>query len=209
MYSAAKTPEVTATSGVCQPLSSRLLPELVARIRGGDDQAMTELVATLGPVIREAAEALIGRPLRPHLDADDLLQSVELELWLGLRTGRIVVTTPQKLNALVNVLLRRSLARHWRHLKPMADTDEISLDATGADFSMPQSEPPDPQGFDHLFNELLGKLDRVDRSLVQLRFEGCTTREAARQLGLEPASLRVRLGRLRKRFAYFRERLSS
>lgn len=45
----------------------------------------------------------------------------------------------------------------------------------------------------------MSTLDETERRLIELRLEGCTTAEVARQLGLDPDVLRVRLGRLRRR----------
>lgn len=191
------------------PQLSPELNDLVARIRVGDDGAMAELLAVYGPTFRAVAAGLIGSPLRPHLDPEDLLQSAQLVLWLGLRSGRFKVSTPKKLHALVKLLLKRNVARHWRRIKNLADTAETDLSATLAERPAPAPMPKEQPEFDDLVEELLAQMDEVDRKLVKLRFEGCTTREVALQLGVEPGYLRVRLVRLRKRFAHFRERLKA
>ena len=46
---------------------------------------------------------------------------------------------------------------------------------------------------------MLSKLDETERHLLQLRLDGHTTVEAARQLGLNSDVVRVRLSRLRLR----------
>ena len=58
--------------------------------------------------------------------------------------------------------------------------------------------------FDDLVEHFLAQLGDMDRQLIKLRFQGFTTADAARRLNLDPGFLRVRLGRLRKRFAEFR-----
>jgi RNA polymerase sigma factor (sigma-70 family) len=184
--------------------------ELVAQVKAGDDWAMTELMKRYAEPMRRTASQLIGRVLQPQLDSEDLVQSVQLILWLGLRAGKLSVNTPECLLALAKTLLRRKIARHWRSAKAtaMASTIDGVLATTVADMRIgaatAETDPRHSAEFDDLVEHFLGQLDDLDRQLVTLRFQGCSTADAARHLQLDPGFLRVRLGRLRKRFAAFR-----
>jgi RNA polymerase sigma-70 factor (ECF subfamily) len=188
--------------------------ELVVLVKAGDDWAMAELMKRYAEPMRRTAGQLIGRTLQAQLDSVDLVQSVQLILWLGLRAGRFSVTSPEGLLALAKVLLRRKIARYCRSLKPatMTGTIEGVLSTTLIDQQLVSASPDtDPQRsaeFDDLVEHFLAQLDDLDQQLVKLRFQGYSTADAARHLRLEPGFLRVRLGRLRKRFGDFRETLT-
>jgi RNA polymerase sigma factor (sigma-70 family) len=181
---------------------------LVKRVRQGDDAAMGKLIERYGAGMQRLAQQLIGRQLRAHLDALDLVQTVQITLWMGIRSGRFMVPTPESLFALVKTLLRFQVARHWRAAKnEMTATVESNLNATVVDerlLSAPkEKDPHERMEFDELLEQFLGQLDDVDQRLVRLRFQGCTTAEAAKYLQVDPGYLRVRLGRLRKKFVGF------
>jgi RNA polymerase sigma-70 factor (ECF subfamily) len=189
--------------------------ELVAQVKAGDDWAMAELMDRYAQPMRRTAAQLIGRVLQSQLDSDDLVQSVQLILWVGLRAGRFSVNTPESLLALARTLLRRKIARYWRMVKmPSTSTtvDELSATTFSDNALFPStpvtSDPRSSVEFDDLVDHFLLQLDDLDQQLIKLRFQGYSTAEAARHLQLDPGFLRVRLGRLRNRFANFRATLT-
>src|SRR5437870_1176633 len=106
---------------------------LLLRARGGDQSALTHLAAQYEPEVRIVARVLLGRSLRPYLDSLDLVQSVHKSLLLGLRNDKFDISSPEKLVALALTIVRRKVARHWRHLQRQqrldpecADRGEIS-----------------------------------------------------------------------------------
>jgi RNA polymerase sigma factor (sigma-70 family) len=190
--------------------SSNTFVQLMSRLRAGDDSAMSQLMNSYGDAFERIARQLVGRMLQSQLDAVDLVQSVQIVLWLGLRTGKFVVESPDAMLGLVRTLLRRKVARYMRSHRPqMTETIEASLVETVVDRALiPISTEPNPQKsseFDDLVEYFLGQLGELDRQLVRLRLRGHSTADVARDLNLDPGYLRVRLGRLRRRFAQFRE----
>ncbi len=187
---------------------------LLKRVQEADDAAMCELIERYGPAMHRTAERLVGRPLQAQLDAGDLVQSVLIALWLGIRTGKFLVPTAERLLALAKTMLRRQVARHWRTAKvELNRTLEGNLSETFLDQNLfapaKETEPQRSRDFDDLMEDLLNQLDVIDKRLVNLRFQGCSTAEAARCLRLDPGYLRVRLSRLRKKFADFRQALAT
>ncbi len=77
---------------------------LIERIRGGDERALEKLLAAFSHPLRRMADRLIGNPLRPHIDAEDLVQRVSMILWRGLRDGKLQVAGPQQLIRLAGTL---------------------------------------------------------------------------------------------------------
>lgn len=189
---------------------SKKFTKLVALVQAGDDNAMAQLIEQFNAPFCRAARQLIGKTLRAHLDSVDLVQSVQVILWLGLRTGRFSVASPEHLLSLAKTLLRRKVSRYCRSVKlQLPGSKEVSLVDTVVDHAFyPASQEPNPHQsseFDDLVEHFLDQLGDLDRQLVKLRLQGYSTADAARQLDLDSGYLRVRLGRLRKRFAQFRE----
>jgi RNA polymerase sigma-70 factor (ECF subfamily) len=187
--------------------------QLVNRVKAGDDSAMTQLTESLGPTMRRMARELIGKSLQSHLDSDDLVQSVQLVLWLGLRTGKFPFVSTENLFGLVRTLLRRQVARYCRSAKPhMSRTIDAKLGNTLADVNLwavaNDDEPAKATELDDLVEHFVSQLAELDQRLIKLRLQGFSTADAARRLRVDAGLLRVRLGRLRKRFADFRTELA-
>jgi DNA-directed RNA polymerase specialized sigma24 family protein len=186
--------------------------ELIDRVKAGDDLAMAELMKQHESALLRTARTMIGRNLQSSLDSVDLVQSVQMMLWLGLRTGKFSLPTPQHWLGLAKVLLKRKVARFCRNNQAHASLDGALKDTVSDMAIFPPPAENDPgrlAEFDDLVEHFLNQLDGVDRELVRLRFEGHSTAEAARRLNLDAGVLRVRLGRLRTRFGEFRKLLTT
>src|SRR5438477_12507694 len=90
---------------------------LLAQARQGDRSALAELSQQYEAKVRMVARVLLGPALRPHLDSVDLVQSVHRSLMLGLRQDKFDISSPDKLIGLALTLVRRKVARQWRHLQ--------------------------------------------------------------------------------------------
>jgi RNA polymerase sigma factor (sigma-70 family) len=150
------------------------------------------------------ARRLISKRLQPLIDPADLLQSTRMILWVGLRKGKWKVSSSQQLIALAKTILRRQLSRICRALKAelTSHTIEFNLSDTITDIpviSLNKPAPGDNTEFDDIVQRIMTELDDVDRELVRLRLLGYSTAYAAKRLKMTAPSLRVRLGRLRKR----------
>jgi RNA polymerase sigma-70 factor (ECF subfamily) len=177
---------------------------LVERVRLGDDDALAELMQRYEAEVRLTARLLLGRALRPHLDSVDLLQSLYHSLLVGLRDKKIELGTPQQFLGLAVTIVRRKVARHWRHIQrqqriePQTGETEAVADLI-TNVPSPEVDPAETAQFNDSIAHLCSKLDDKERQLVELRLQGYSTAEVARQLGLDPDVLRVRLSRLRRR----------
>jgi RNA polymerase sigma-70 factor (ECF subfamily) len=178
---------------------------LLTQVRQGNDDALTQLIRHYETEIRLVARLKLGPSLRRYLDSLDLTQSVHLTLLRGLREESMEITGPEHLVRLAVLLVRRKLARHLRQLYRrerllalMAERGELPGIAVGPGTSSP-TDPALAVSLRDAVEQVLRQLDGEDRRLVELRFEGYTTAEVARELGVSADVLRVRLGRLRKR----------
>ncbi len=174
---------------------------LVGRIRAGDERGLEQLLGSLSVHLRRMAEQYIGSSLRPHIDADDLVQPVTLILWNGLRDGKFEVTTPQKLMALSRTLLKRQAAKAVQQFKPaMAATVEGGLSATLPDQRIIQAADPAKEAeATEQIQKMMKHVSAGDRRMLELLLSGHSIAAAARLLKVEPSALRMRLSRLRVR----------
>jgi RNA polymerase sigma-70 factor (ECF subfamily) len=184
--------------------SVETITELLARVRAGDEAALAELLRQYAPKIRLTAHYLLRPILRRYLDSIDVAQSVQCDLMRGLRRGSIELTDLETFLALAVTVVRRKVARHWRHLQREHLLRFGPSDGNGpsANHLAPVETPADPaqvaQQSDD-FQAVWHRLDSTERRLIELRLQGYTTEEAAATMGLAANVLRVRLSRLRKR----------
>jgi RNA polymerase sigma factor (sigma-70 family) len=175
---------------------------LLARARGGDREALDQLVRDYEPRLRLVARVLLGPALRPYLDSVDLVQSVHRSLLLGLRDQKFSLETPENLLALALTLVRRKVARHWRRLQRQQRlSTESPADLAGVltAWTSPQDDPARAAQFRDQVAQLCQNLSDAERRLLELRLQGYSPAESAAELGLSPVAFRVRLTRLRQR----------
>jgi RNA polymerase sigma-70 factor (ECF subfamily) len=177
---------------------------LLACARQGDANALTQIAQQYEAKVRIVARVLLGPALRPYLDSMDLVQSVHRSLMLGLRQDKFDISNPEKLMALALTMVRRKVARKWRHLQRqkrlesrIAESDQLANLLTS--LSSPEMEPARAAQFNDSVRNLCSGMDETERRMMDLRLQGHTTGEIATALGLNPIALRVRMTRLRQR----------
>ena len=177
---------------------------LMGRVRLGDEDALAQLVGQYEREVERTAQAMLSRTLRSYLDPADLVQSVHRSLLPYLRQHNFDIDDPRKLRSLAITLARRKIIQHWRRLQcqhrfqvEMVDTESPTATRTVA--TSPESDPAAVAQCNDLLRQLRSQLDDTECRLVELRLQGATTAEAARELGLDADVLRVRLSRLRRR----------
>jgi RNA polymerase sigma factor (sigma-70 family) len=177
--------------------------DLLERGRNGDQEALTVLVQQYEREVRVMARVLLGPALRPHLDSLDLVQSVHRSLLVGLHGGRFEFNSPKDLVALALTMVRRKVARQWRHLQR-----QKRLESSSASQNLPDvlislcssgDDPARAAQFNDQVRELCQLLSEAEYTILQMRLAGYRTAEIAAHLGLSAVALRVRLTRLRQR----------
>lgn len=178
---------------------------LLIAARSGDSEALEKLVAQYEPELRIVARMRVGAALRPHLDSIDLVQSVHRSLLVGLRADRFDISSPEKLIALALTIVRRKVAKHWRHLKRQQRLSGVdngcSDDLVDTLLAIQSSEPTvsESSGIREHLQRLMLELDPIEKQLIAMRIDGFSTIDVARALDLDPDVLRVKLSRVRKR----------
>jgi RNA polymerase sigma-70 factor (ECF subfamily) len=177
--------------------------DLLERGRNGDQEALTVLVQQYEREVRVMARVLLGPALRPHLDSLDLVQSVHRSLLVGLHGGRFEFHSPEDLVALALTIVRRKVARQWRHLQRQkrlqSSSDSQTLPDVLISLSTSSEDPARAAQFNDQVQELCRHLTEDEYTILQMRLAGYRTAEIAAHLGLSAVALRVRLTRLRQR----------
>jgi RNA polymerase sigma-70 factor (ECF subfamily) len=174
--------------------------DLLARARTGDGAALDELARQYEPEIRIMARVLLGPALRPYLDSMDLVQSVHRSLLVGMRQGKYDFSGPDRLVALALTMIRRKAARQWRrHRCQQRPAGDTILPDPLATLAAADGDPARAAAVNDALRLLWATLDATERRVMELRLEGHSTAEVARQLNLDADVLRVRLSRLRQR----------
>lgn len=183
---------------------------LLRRVRSGDATAIEMLVEQYRRAVLRAVRARLGRPMRNLLDSMDIVQSVHRSLLIGLRQDKFQFQSPDQLIALAALMVRRKVARHWRRLKHAPGQSSAVSDRSGSStksavlsISVDQVAAGDPSpsmvlASQELLATLLSKVNEFDQQLVHLKLAGQSTSETARQLGRDPAFVRMRWSRLRQ-----------
>ena len=180
------------------PGSGEEFADLLARARRNDPGAQAELVCRYEAKVRLVARVLLGPALRPYLDSLDLVQSVHRSLLLGLRESKFAVSSAEQLVALATTMVRRKVARQWRHMRRQRRLESGAAEPADAPTLLTSlcGREPDPacaaQSSDAI-RSLWNALDAAERRLVELRLHGYSTDEVAADLGLNAVVLRVRM----------------
>jgi RNA polymerase sigma-70 factor (ECF subfamily) len=176
---------------------------LMKKVRLGDTNALSQLLTCYEQEVQQAARCLLGRSLRSRLDPSDLVQSVHCTLILGFLEDRFDVPNQEKLVALALTVVRNKVARAARQLRCQqrhnaALVDTASCRMVGTIAPLAESDPASLAEFHDTVERLCAGLNESDRRLVEMRLQGLSTADIARQLGLNADVLRVRLSRLRQ-----------
>ena len=168
--------------------------QLVSQALAGCDQAWTEIVEKLRPLLYKS----IIRIVKQHEDAEDLVQDALLKIFTKLNTFRGD-------SALSSWAYRVAMNECWmsrRGLKPeLVSLDAVALDGTSLVDSL--ADPADFAGRAATIVSVRKAVDRLPRELrdVLLKHdvEGYRYEELAADAGCAPGTLRSRAGRARRR----------
>jgi RNA polymerase sigma-70 factor (ECF subfamily) len=169
--------------------------ELVRRVRGGENEAASELVARYGPAIRRAVRVrLVDQRLRRLFDSTDICQSVLGSFFVRAALGQYDLSTPGQLQNLLVAIARNKLADMAKRQR--ADCRDVGRDR-GLDVAeqQPAAEPSPSQQVvaGELLVECRKRLSADERLLAEQRALGREWKDIAAEWGVDPEVLRKRL----------------
>jgi DNA-directed RNA polymerase specialized sigma24 family protein len=155
---------------------------LLERSRKGDQEALALLVQQYEREVRLMARVLLGPALRPYLDSVDLVQSVHRSMLFGLHRGRFQFNSAEDLLALALTMVRRKVARQWRHLQRQQRLDggwrgvpDVLASASGSG-----DDPARAAQLNDQIRDLCRHLSATEVTIIEMRLAGY----AATEIGL-------------------------
>ena len=182
--------------------------ELLALARGGDVQAVNQLLDRHRDALRRLVDLRMDRALRRRVDASDVVQEVLVEanrrlrdylaepapmpfhLWLRHMAQDRLIDAHRR----HRVAQRRSLDREQPLTAPGSiDQSTIELAGQLCDPQLTPSAAATWQETLRRFQEAVERLDAIDREIILMRhFEKLSNQEAAQVLGLTSAAASMR-----------------
>jgi RNA polymerase sigma factor (sigma-70 family) len=174
-------------------------PNLIARVRTGDQSAAWELVREYEPEIRRIVRVqLQSSALRQSQESSDVCQSVFLRFFLGLRAGDFVLDTPAQLVGLLATIARhrlRDLSRRQRAIKRGGNTRAHAGHEAAETVPDPTPGPEQLVTCREIQAAVRSRLTDEQRFLLEQRDAGRNWTEIAADLGEPAETVRKRLTR--------------
>ena len=179
-------------------------PELMRRIRAGDQDAAAELVRNYEPTIRRVIRfRLVDARLGAVLDSMDVCQSVLASFFMRAALGQYDLNQPEDLVKLLVRMARNKLASHGRkeHAERRDNRRLQGGDVGEANVPARDESPSQQVANAELLQEVQRRLSQEEQQLVELRNQGQDWAAISVQLGESPVVLRKRLSRALDRVA--------
>jgi RNA polymerase sigma-70 factor (ECF subfamily) len=178
-------------------------PELIDRLRRGEQAAATELVERYESAIRRAVRfRLNDAGLRALLDSMDICQSVLHSFFIRAASGQYEIDNPEQLLKLLVAMARNKLASQARRERAeRRDHGRTKALSHSAELIARTPSPSHQLAARELLQAAHRQLSPEERQLVELRNEGRSWDEIATLLGDSSVVLRKRLSRALDRVA--------
>jgi RNA polymerase sigma-70 factor (ECF subfamily) len=179
---------------------------LLARLSGGDDEAVEQVFRAYEPYLRKVVRRLLPAESRAKFDSVDVVQSMCGDVLVAFREGGLRFHSADQLRAfLVKATRNRFIDRVRRHrtaLRMELPAGEIDADRLAA---KAQPRPSEFAQADELWERMLARCPPEHRPILHLRRRGATTAEIAAEIGLHEGSVRRVLRELSLRVACGRQ----
>jgi RNA polymerase sigma-70 factor (ECF subfamily) len=172
------------------------------QVRAGSQEAAWELIERYGPHIQRAVRRRLHASLRSKFDSIDFVQSV----WASFFTSRnqaVQFDTPESLIAFLAALARNKVVDEFRRRVQTEKHDITRERALHEDIDVSPESVPGPEATPsqvavarERWNRLVDQQPEHYRQIIQLRFEGKTQEEIAREIGVNERTVRKILERL-------------
>ena len=172
-------------------------PDLIRRVRAGDEAAAAELVRHYEPAVRRVVRLrLRDRRLRRVLDSGDVCQSVLASFFLRAAVGQYDIDRPAQLLRLLAVMARNKLASQAR----VCYVTRREQSSPGAEQAWTEKTAPGPgpsglADWKDLLHEVRQRLTDDERRLADRRAERQEWTAIAAEVGGSPEALRKQLAR--------------
>lgn len=173
-------------------------PELVQRIRAGDEDAAAELVRGYEPFIRREVRFRMRDPrLRRLFDSVDICQTVLKSFFVHVAAGQFELQTDADLPRLLVGMIRNRLAEEVRRQERRC-RDHRRTTGGAVRWEEVAAAEPTPSHIiagKELLAEVRRRLSAEERQLADLRGQGVAWNDIAAQLGGTAQARRMQLAR--------------
>jgi RNA polymerase sigma-70 factor (ECF subfamily) len=182
-------------------MSADPLDLLLERLASGDAAAAEQVFREYEPYLRMVVRRYLPAGLRPKFDSVDVVQSVWVHVWKGLRRVTWEFSDRDHLRALLVTVTRRRLVSRFRHFRTALAREGSSGDDLDGLAAPSRLGPEDVARADELWEKLLSLSPPAHHELLRLRRQGFTMEEIAERTGLHKGSVRRVFRRLARQLA--------
>jgi DNA-directed RNA polymerase specialized sigma24 family protein len=184
----------------------RSFPDLIRRVRAGEQAAATELVRRFEPEIHKAIRVLlVNFQLNRILDIGDISQAVLATFFARAAAGEFLVNDPEQLLKLLLTMARNKVRDEARKYQAQRrDRRRVQEKITEECMEMIAASEPTPSKIvagHELLAEFYRRLSAEERWLADQRTQGKDWAAIAAQVGSSADALRKKLARACSRVA--------
>jgi RNA polymerase sigma-70 factor (ECF subfamily) len=177
-------------------MSEPTFTELISRIRGGEEQAATDLVRRYEPEIRREVRFLLRDPfLRRSFDSMDICQSVMGSFFLRAALGEYDLNRPEDLIRLLISMTRNKVVDATRRQRAQRRDHRRATSLDTVDVEARTPTPSQIVEGRELLAVFRGRLSDEERQLADMRSLGREWAEIAREVGGTPDARRKQFTR--------------
>lgn len=170
--------------------------DLIARVRGGDQNAATDLVHRYEPEIRREVRFLLRDPfLRRSFDSMDIAQSVMGSFFLRAALGEYDLDRPEDLIRLLISMTRNKVVDATRRQRAQRRDHRRATSLEAVDLASATPSPSQVVEGRELLAAFRDRLSDEERGLADLRAAGREWADIAREVGGTAEARRKQLTR--------------
>jgi RNA polymerase sigma factor (sigma-70 family) len=177
-------------------MSEESFTELIARVRGGDEHAASDLVRRYEPEIRREVRFLLRDPfLRRSFDSMDICQSVMGSFFLRAALGEYDLNRPEDLIRLLISMTRNKVVDATRRQRAQRRDHRRSTSLDAVDLAAATPSPSQVIEGRELLAAFRDRLSTEERQLADLRAAGREWADIAQEVGGTAEARRKQLTR--------------
>jgi RNA polymerase sigma-70 factor (ECF subfamily) len=177
-------------------MSEATFPDLIMRVRAGDEQAATDLVRRYEPEIRREVRFLLRDPfLRRSFDSMDICQSVMGSFFLRAALGEYDLGRPEDLVRLLISMTRNKVVDATRRQRAQRRDHRRATSLEAVDVEARTPTPSAVAEGREMLALFRSRLNDEERQLADLRAQGREWADIAEEVGGTPDARRKQLTR--------------
>ena len=176
--------------------------DLLEKLCSGDPESAEKVFRAYEPYLRSVVRRQLSPQLRVKIDSLDVVQSAWADLLKGFRHSGWHFPDRNRLKAFLVIATRHRLLDHMRrHRVALRREEPTDIAALKVAVPSPQPRPSQIIQADELWERILSLCKPAQREVLQLKRQGLSVAEIARQTGWHEDSIHRILRNLASRLA--------